>query len=219
MAAKTVHVDQRFELLAKLGANTNWDALDPRGIQALIDSPHNAGVQFTEFLRNGGKVKYEPKAFPTWKIIKLGTGIKDATGFCTAIGDAKMRIGDWANDILGKPAFKVSDTEQDVDLVVVTPKELGFNGNATYKDICAKANELGLDLCPNEVGPQLRLQYTDQPKDEWLLIAMEAIAGSDGYLVVFLVGHGDGGLWLDADGGDPGGVWSAGYRFVFVRRK
>jgi len=219
MAAKTIHVDQRFELLAKLGANTNWDALDPSGVQALIDSPRDAGLQFTKFVRNGGKMKLERKVFPTWKTIKLGTGLKKADDFRKAIKTAGMKISYWANDILGKPAFTVSETEQEVDLVVATPKELGFNGNTAYRDICNKAIELGLELCPAEVGPQLRRQYTDQPKDEWLVVAMELIAGSYGGLYVFRVGLDLDGLWLDANLGHPDLVWHADRRFVFVRRK
>jgi hypothetical protein len=216
---KTIGVEQRFELLARLGANTNWDMLDPSGIQALIDKPGGPAREFTEFLRNGGKVKYELKAFPTWKTIKLGTGLKKADDFRKAIKAAGMKISDCANDILGKPAFTASETEQEVDLVVATPKELGFNGNATYRDICNKAIELGFELCPAEVGPQLRKQYTDQPKDEWLVVAMEPITVSHGYLDVFRVGHDGAGLWLGANLGGPDDVWRADDRFVFVRRK
>jgi hypothetical protein len=160
-----------------------------------------------------------PGQFQTWKTIKMGIGPKTAKEFKKVIKYAKMRISDWANDILGKSAFKVSDTEQDVDLVMMTVAELGFKNGAKYDQICAKAQELGLDLCPNEVGPQLRLQYTDQPKDEWVIIAMEPIADSRGGLRVFSVVHVFDGLWLNADDGGPGSVWNADGRFVFGRRK
>lgn len=169
-------------------------------------------------LLNAGFPKL-PANMQVWKTIKLGTGPKNADDFRKAIKAAGMKISDWGNDILGKPAFKVSDTEQDVDLVVATPKELGFSGNATYRDICNKAIELGLELCPAEVGPQLRKQYTDQPKDEWLVVAMEPITDSYGDLYVFRVGLGYDGLWLYAYYGDPDFVWYADSRFVFVRRK
>ena len=64
--------------------------------------------------------------------------------------------------------------------MALSVKELGFNDGAYYKDICTKALELGLELCPAEVGPALRLVYKDQSRGEWLRIAMEAITGSDG---------------------------------------
>ncbi|TSC94043.1 MAG: hypothetical protein CEN87_712, partial [Parcubacteria group bacterium Licking1014_1] len=46
--------------------------------------------------------------FPVWKTIKLGTGSKNADDFRKAIKDCGMKIGDWANDILGKPEFTVA---------------------------------------------------------------------------------------------------------------
>ena len=103
------------------------------------------------------------------------------------------------------------------DLVVVSVAELGFKDGAIYKDICERAVEYGLELCPAEVGFQLRLAYDNQPKDEWLLIAMEAVRDSDGYLRIFSVGEVRGGLWLDGGYGYSDGFWDGLSRFVFVR--
>jgi hypothetical protein len=128
-----------------------------------------------------------------------------------------MKIGDWGDDILGR--ISCSQVEVDIDLVVLSVGDLGFKGSARYADICSKGVELGLELCPAEVGPALRLQYGDQPRDEWLRIAMEAITDRGGDRGIFRVGRGSDGLWLIADYGRPGGVWGAGGRFVFARRK
>lgn len=214
--AKAMSPKQLLQLVSVLVNNADMDAIPCDVAQAIINSPEESGRQFTEFLRNGGNVKFELKDFPTWKTIKLGNGLETAGDFRKAIMAAGMKIGDWANDILGKTA---SETEQEVDLVVATPKELGFSGNATYRDICDKAIELGLELCPAEVGPQLRLQSTDQPYGEWIVMAMEPIAGSDGDLSVFHVVRDLDGLRLDACYGLPDLVWNADNRFVFVRRK
>ena len=159
------------------------------------------------------------KVLKTWKTIQLGTGLQTADDFRKAVKSAGMKIGDWANDILGKPAFTATTSETEVELVVASVAELGFKDGATRKDIYVRAQELGLDLCPPEVGPQLRLQYTDQPKGEWLVIAMEPITDSEGLISLFLVAHDSGGLWLSASNGSPGNVWSGRYRFVFLRRK
>ena len=59
-------------------------------------------------------------------------------------------------------------------------EQLGFPNGATLKEIYAKAKDLGLELCPAEVGPLLRLNYPDQPNGEYLRIAMETINDSDG---------------------------------------
>ncbi|MBI4090684.1 MAG: hypothetical protein HY422_01545, partial [Candidatus Komeilibacteria bacterium] len=79
--------------------------------------------------------------------------------------------------------------------------------------------ELGYELCPAEVGPQLRLQYQDQPLNEWLVIAMEAISVSDGNLLVFYVKHLVVGQWLGTYSGSPGYLFNPDGRFVFTRRK
>lgn len=156
--------------------------------------------------------------FNVWKTIKLGTH-KNADALRKALKKADFKIVDWANDILSKSAFTVASAEEEIQLVNLSVAELGFKDGATYENICSKAKELGLELCPNEVGPQLRLQYKDQPKGEYLRIAMEPITDSDGDLVIFDVDHDDDGLWLDGNFGFSDRFWFADRRFVFRLRK
>jgi len=155
--------------------------------------------------------------FPIWKTVKLGTDLKNADDFRKALKKARMVISDWGDNILGRPDFSVSETEMEVDLVNVSVGELGFKQGAARRDIIAKALSIGFELCPNEVGPQLRLQYKDQPKAEYLIIGMEPITDSDGDLRVFYVERGDGDLWLSGLSGRPDDVWNAVDRFLFVR--
>ena len=107
---------------------------------------------------------------------------------------------------------------------VVSVSELGFYRSAKYKDLCAKALELGLQLCPAEVGPALRLSYKDQPGGERLRIAMKAI--TDSYCdSIFEVVHeeelvyGEDELWLGGNCGVPDIRRRIRSRFVFVRPK
>lgn len=154
--------------------------------------------------------------FPTWKTIKLGTqkSVKDLT---KALTDDGFRISDWAGDILKK--ITLADAETEIELVLVSVADLGFS-KATRRDaIYDRAKEFGLDLVPTEVGPQLRLQYTDQPLNEWMVMAMEPIMDSDGDQHVFRVAHDDDGRWLYSGNGDPASVWDPDDRWVFARRK
>ncbi len=153
----------------------------------------------------------------TFKVIEIGTH-KDVKSLRKALEESSARmIGDWASDILNKT--KLSKSKQSLDLVVRSVKELGFPNGAQYKDICKAAESQGLDLCPAEAGPQLRLQYPDQPNGEWLVIAMEPIKDSAGDLGLFDVECVGDGRWLRADYGEPDYFWFTGDRFVFVRRK
>jgi hypothetical protein len=219
--SKAVSRGQALEISARVATQVNWDELDGEQQQAEIINltPAEFGSRLTAFLKNGGRLQVIGATFPTWKTIKLGTGLQNACEFRGALKNAGFRIGDWGNDILGKPAFKVSPKETSIELVQVTVAELGFKDGATRKDIYERAISLGLELCPNEVGPQLRLQYKDQPKGEWLLIAMEPITDLNGDLKVFYVGHADAGLWLDGHFGNPDNVWHGSRRWVFARRK
>ncbi|MDP2855953.1 MAG: hypothetical protein Q8N90_02395 [bacterium] len=152
-------------------------------------------------------------AFPIFKTITLGV-CKSIKDYREALIKANFRIGDWASDILNK--IRVSQFQVQLDLVVRTVADLGFKEAARLDRIYAKAKELGLELCPPEVGPALRLAYPDQPHDEWLRIAMDPISDSGGPLRIFGVVHGDDGQWLDSGSGNPGGLWDSDDQFLFV---
>lgn len=155
--------------------------------------------------------------FKTRKTIKLGTGLKTATNFRNAVKSAVMMVDPWANSLLISPNFKACAHEIEVELVLASLDELGFKDGAKCKNICARAKEFGLDLCPPEVGPQLRLQYVDQPRYEWLVIMMKPIADLGGNLSMFNVGHDGNTRWLNASCGGPDYVWLCGYRYVFLQ--
>src|SRR3982750_3186040 len=106
-----------------------------------------------------------------WKTIKLGTGLHTSDCFRKAFKKANCHISISANDILSRPAFTTAPWKNDIKLVVISVAELGFKHGVGYADICKRGVEVGLEICPAEVGPQLRLQYPDQPKSEYLFIA------------------------------------------------
>ena len=152
-------------------------------------------------------------AFPIFKTITLGIH-KSVKAYREALTNAGFRIGDWASDILKK--VQVSQSEIQLDLVILSVAELGFKEATRLDRIYAKAKELGLELCSPEVGPALRLAYPDQPYGEWLRIAMEPLAGSDDSLRVFKVVYGHDGRWLHSRYGLPDDLWLPGSRWVFV---
>ncbi|MBU1032772.1 hypothetical protein KJ937_02475, partial [Patescibacteria group bacterium] len=159
-----------------------------------------------KFLRDELVVReLDPKELKPWQNIKLGTHAKDELVRELEVSD--FHVSDWAKDMMAQDAFTVATEEIELELIVVTVAELGFKNGASFKQICERAKERGLELCPAEVGAQLRRQYQDQSYGEWLLIAMDPITASDGGLGVFRVGHGNGGFWLRSRNGRPGGPW------------
>lgn len=119
-----------------------------------------------------------------WKTVCLGTGIKSAEDFIQALIEREVLTSlfnedDDVKNILRSSAFVVAEKETEIHLARVSVTEIGLKDGATYGQICERAEALGLQLCPLEVGPQLRLQYTDQPIREWINIGAEPVVGSD----------------------------------------
>lgn len=163
------------------------------------------------FLRGELSVKALERKFELFKTLTLGLH-KSPKDYRKALESAGFLIGDYASEILNKISVAKSKTE--VDLVLATVAELGFKDGARRDAIYARALELGLELCPAEVGPALRLATKDSP---WILVGMEPITDSVGFLDVFSVHPGGGGPWLSSDCGKYDNFWSSDNQCVFVQ--
>jgi len=161
----------------------------------------------------------DEKVVPTWKTVLLGK-YKTSAMYRQALKGAGVCMATWDNnnarDVLD--VTSMARTETEVDLVVRSVGDLGFKHSGCYADICAKAIRLGFALCPAEVGPALRLQYSDQPNGERLRVAMKAITDHHGRRCIYHVDR-NGELWLDCLKGRPDHIWFADQRFIFMRPK
>jgi hypothetical protein len=155
--------------------------------------------------------------FKVWKTITLGTRHKTAEDFRTALLAAGCYIADGADDILRSATFQTAAQETEIDIIVTSVAGLGFQRFPTYEEICARAREHSFELCPAEVGPQLRLQYLNQPFTHWLQIAMEPLIHSSGRFVIFSVERSFGGRYLGTRYSSPDGICYSPQRFVFVK--
>ena len=167
----------------------------------------------------GGTYGSAASQIPIWKTITLG-GYRSANAVRDAMDKAPCPIsaGEWADEILGRPAFPFNKTKVELDLVVISVSQLGFGEDgASLQDIYARALALGLALCPAEVGPVLRLSYLDQPIGEFLHIAMTPVARYSGELVGFTIANGGAGLLFVGGDGRAQVVMPGVVRFVFVR--
>ncbi|MFC1612260.1 hypothetical protein ACFL29_00195 [Patescibacteria group bacterium] len=160
-------------------------------------------------------------SFPEGKIkreqIEIGGKTKDE--LIKEMEKQDIRIGSYAKSMMENPDFTTSKNKEKADLIRLTVKDLGFENGATTDEIYKKAEELGLELCPAETGPQYRLQYKNQPLGEWSFIGMKQIHASDGYPLVFHLERSGDGVWLDYHWVKPGGHWDPDYGFVFRVRK
>jgi hypothetical protein len=155
--------------------------------------------------------------FPIWKAVDLGV-YHDANAVRDAFRTTPdlIHIDNWADQSLNRITFPQTDTP--LNLVLTTVSGLGFGENgASLKDIYERASRLGLALCPAELGPALRLAYLDQPLGEYLRIAMQPVARSDGKATDFVVAKGLAGLLLIGDDVRDDLVLAGDARMVFVR--
>lgn len=141
------------------------------------------------------------------KKIKLGKKITTKD-----LNKAGFEVGTYASQILEKVTFR----KQEVELKVISVKELGFTQYTRYDAICAKIKDLGYELCPAEVGPALRMAYNDQPEAEWLGVAMEPIADLGRGLDIFSVLRDNDGRGLVSSYGSPGTLYFPVDGFVVV---
>ena len=160
-------------------------------------------------------------SFPEKKIRRehVEIGGKTVQQLEKEITDSGMQIESYAKSMLESKDFKTSKTKEVAHLIRLTVADLGFKGNATTDQIYKRAEELGLDLCPAEVGPHYRLQYADQPMDEGVYVGMKQIAGSGGDPSVFNVARDAAGTWLSSHWARPTREWHPDHPFLFRLRK
>lgn len=178
-----------------LGQQANFHAAVLKALPRNIDSGiardwEINGESLTRVFRD---LLCPPPKFKVWKTIRLGTGLIGTDAFRKALSTDNFEIPEddyshRSNEMLGQPGFIANRAnETHVDLVRVSVEELGFQEGALYVQICARALELGLHLCPTDVGPQLRLQYKDQSTNEWISVATETISDSWGLPHIFSI--------------------------------
>ncbi len=164
-------------------------------------------------------VKYLYESFPETKIFKqsLELSTKTPEQYTKELIDNGNQIYSYAQQILNK--IEALKSPEQISLVSFSVEQLGFPNGATLQEIYDKAQSMGLELCPPQVGPELRLSYTDQPNNEYLVIAMEAITDADGGPGLFGVDRFDSEPYLGNFYGGLGFRWRGNYRFVFRSRK
>ncbi|MDP3244187.1 MAG: hypothetical protein Q8M83_00840 [bacterium] len=132
--------------------------------------------------------------------------------------EQKINVSDYARGMMRSKDFTTAKNPEMTHLVRLKVRDLNLQ-NPTTENIYKKAEELGLELCPPEVGPRFRLQYFDQPLNEYVFIGMKQITDPDGRPIVFWLRRFGEGLWLSNYWAGPTSLWSPGDEFIFRLRK
>jgi len=134
--------------------------------------------------------------------------------------------------LLSDDKFTTSKTKYSLNTVELTVRDLEFPDGATLSQIFNRASELGLESCPLEMGPNLRLQYLDQPEGSTgdpsqqhqapfgsITIASEIISEDDYFPKGFYLRKINGALWLRGYIADHLHVWNPDDHFIFCQTK
>lgn len=121
----------------------------------------------------------------TWTTVTLGEHASPEE-YRQAMRSAGLCISDWGGAVLDQ--VRCSGTVTQLQLVRMPVGYLGFPVAAPCFQIYEEAREFGLELCPAEVGPALRLQYPGSHHPKWLLIAMDPVVDVGGQKSIFRLG-------------------------------
>jgi hypothetical protein len=158
----------------------------------------------------------KPARFQVWRTAMLGS-YKGVDAYRDALDIANIKIGDSADEILGRPAFPYARTQTGVELAVLSAADLGVESDqVSLGEVYQRARQAGLELCPAEVGPQLRLDYRNQPLGEALDVAMEPVATYGGEPTILTLANWGTGLLLIGRDGRPESTVFRKSRFVFA---
>ncbi|WP_404406952.1 helicase [Jeotgalibacillus malaysiensis] len=138
---------------------------------------------------------------------------------------SSIRLNEYAEKLLFDEKFLISEAEYSLDTVELTVQSLGFLEGANTSDLFKGAGKLGLNLCPVELGPFLRLAYTDQTEQVSNVqnqapsgaatIASEPLYDHDDFPKGFYLRRIDGELWLRGYTADHLHVWNPEDVFIF----
>ena len=166
-------------------------------------------------------------AFPT-RTVCIGGVPKEE--LLSKLQVAGVLLNEAAEVLFADPRFTTSSVSSPVETVQVSVAALGFQDGATFVGVVERAATNGLLPCPLELGPHLRLHFTDQPEGSLgqpasqhcappgsVTLASEPLSERDETPKGFYLRRIEGTLWLRGYRSWPGHNWSPQDVFVFVR--
>ena len=133
---------------------------------------------------------------------------------------ADGRLNEAAHALFADARFVTSGVSSAVAAIQVSVGALGFPVGATFSDLVGRARSQGLRLCPLELGPHLRLQFTDQAEGAAgndvtrgcappgsLTVASEPVSNDDETPKGFYLRRIESKLWLRGYRSWPGHKW------------
>jgi hypothetical protein len=141
-----------------------------------------------------------------------------------------IQLNEYGRNLFAHNEFTTSAVVSQLATVELAVAHLGLLRGATTERIHERASELGLTLCPLELGPHLRLQFLDQPEGHLghppskhrappgsITVASRPLTDDVDTPKGFYLRRIDGVLWLRGYRCAPDDIWRPEDRLVFCR--
>lgn len=164
-----------------------------------------------------------------WLTRKIRIGGASKSTVMSQLQLAGVQLNDAARALFVDDRFTTSTVSSLVEIAELSVGSFGHRNGTTYEQIVEDAAVVGLSLCPLELGPHFRLQYTDQPEGfigqpasrhrappGSVTVASAPVAEDEDTPKGFYLRRIEGALWLRGYRSWPGHVYSPEDRFVFL---
>ncbi len=143
---------------------------------------------------------------------------------------AGVRLNEAAQGLFADDRFTTSAFSSVIEIAELSVASLGLHNGATFAQIVEQGASIGLSVCPLELGPHFRLQFTDQPEGFLgpplsqhrappgsVTVASTPLADDEDTPKGFYLRRIEGVLWLRGYRSWPGHLWNPEDVFVFSR--
>lgn len=158
--------------------------------------------------------------FPIWKTIILKGHYENVDVLRQQVEKIARAFDLDVDDFLKRNSFKGRPMDIEVDAVLISGIDLGFEDKSIYKgNIFERALDFGLALCPSDLGYSLQEKYGEQPENDVIFIAMDPIYHSShpGYSILELMRYGSRKSYLAPIRAWNDHCFDAKSRFVFIK--
>jgi hypothetical protein len=107
------------------------------------------------------EVLEESRRRPIPRVVTIGGASRSE--LLALLRGSDIQLNPYAEALFADDRFTTLPREHRVEIAALSVGGLGFGEGATYRQIVARACKAGWVECPLELGPHLRLQYSDQP--------------------------------------------------------
>ena len=165
---------------------------------------------------------------PVTRKVRLGGMSK--RGLLLELQKQGIQINKAGKTLFASDTFTTSEVSSILETVEISVADLGCVHGAVINRVHERAFDLGLSLCPIEVGPHLRLQFLDQPEGHMghapsqhrappgsITVASLQLMEDEDFPKGFYLRRIEGVLWLRGYCSGPEHIWSPQDKFVFCR--